>query len=72
MTRFLVINGSYRPGGTVDQALAVAVATVAATGAEIEVVRLRERPELDQRTTRRVRSLTAKPVRSSRPGYPRR
>ena len=42
--KILVINGSYREDGITDQAVAVAVATLRESGAEIEIVNLREYP----------------------------
>lgn len=42
MTRLLVINGSYRDGGAIDQSVDAAVAAARQAGAEVEVVRLRE------------------------------
>jgi multimeric flavodoxin WrbA len=44
MTRLLAVNGSYREGGAIDQALAVAVETASAAGASIDVVNLRDFP----------------------------
>lgn len=44
MTRILAINGSYRAGGMMDQALAEVVQAARAAGAEIEVVHLRDYP----------------------------
>jgi multimeric flavodoxin WrbA len=44
MTRILAINGSYRPDGAIDQAVAVAVAAARRAGAEVEVVHLRDTP----------------------------
>lgn len=44
MTRILAINGSYRPDGAMDQAVATAVAAARSAGAEVEVVHLRDTP----------------------------
>jgi putative NADPH-quinone reductase len=42
MTRILAISGSYRDGGITDQAVATAAETLQASGAEVDVVRLRD------------------------------
>jgi multimeric flavodoxin WrbA len=44
MTRILAINGSYRPGGAIDQAVAAAVHGARATGAEVTIIHLRDTP----------------------------
>jgi len=44
MTQILVINGSYREGGAIDQAVEVAVQAALAAGATIEVIHLRDFP----------------------------
>ncbi len=44
MTQILAINGSYREGGAIDQAVEVAVQTVLGAGAAIEVIHLRDFP----------------------------
>lgn len=44
MTHLLAINGSYREGGAIDQAVNVAVRAVKNTGATIEVIQLRDIP----------------------------
>lgn len=44
MTQLLAVNGSYRENGAIDQALKVAVETVAEAGAAIEVIYLRDFP----------------------------
>ncbi len=44
MTRILAINGSYRPGGAMDQALETAARAAREAGAEVEVVHLRDTP----------------------------
>ena len=44
MKHLLAINGSYRPGGIMDQAVEAAVQAAAASGAQIEVVHLRDYP----------------------------
>lgn len=44
MTRLLAVNGSYREHGAIDQALDVAVQSVSAAGAIIEVIHLRDFP----------------------------
>lgn len=44
MKHLIAINGSYRPGGTMDQALEVAVQAASAAGATVEVVHLRDYP----------------------------
>ena len=43
-SKVLVINGSYRDDGITDQAVAVAVAALNGSGAEIEIINLREYP----------------------------
>ena len=44
MTRLLAVNGSYREGGAIDQAVELAVRTAAQAGASTEVVLLRDYP----------------------------
>lgn len=44
MTDLLAINGSYREGGAIDQAVHAAVQAAEAAGATIEVIRLRDIP----------------------------
>ncbi len=44
MKHLLVINGSYRPDGAMDQAIDAAVQTATLAGARVEVVHLREYP----------------------------
>jgi multimeric flavodoxin WrbA len=44
MTRLLVINGSYREGGVMDQAVGIAVQTAADAGVDTEIVHLRDYP----------------------------
>ena len=44
MTRLLAVNGSYREGGVIDQAVDLAVRTVAQRGVETEIVQLRDYP----------------------------
>jgi multimeric flavodoxin WrbA len=44
MTQLLVVNGSYRQDGAIDQAVEVAVQMALAAGASIEVIRLRDFP----------------------------
>ena len=44
MNKILVINGSYRDDGITDQAVAVAVAALKGSGAETEIINLREYP----------------------------
>jgi len=44
MTQLLAINGSYRDGGAIDQAVDVAAKAALEAGAAIEVVRLRDFP----------------------------
>jgi multimeric flavodoxin WrbA len=44
MTRILAINGSYREGGAIDQAVAEASEAVRQQGASVEVICLREFP----------------------------
>lgn len=44
MSNLLVINGSYRENGAIDQALAVAIEAAQKAGANVEVVYLREEP----------------------------
>jgi multimeric flavodoxin WrbA len=44
MTRILAIEGSYRDGGIIDQAVEAAVEGALEAGAEVEVIRLREHP----------------------------
>ena len=44
MTRILVVNGAYRENGVTDQTVALVVEELAARGARVETVRLRERP----------------------------
>jgi len=44
MRKILVIAGSYRMGGNIDQAVDIAVQTARAGGAEVDVVQLREVP----------------------------
>ena len=44
MTQLLAINGSYRDGGAIDQAVDVAAKTALEAGAAIEVIRLRDFP----------------------------
>ena len=44
MTALLAISGSYRDDGTIDQAVAIAVAAARRAGAEVEVVHLRNYP----------------------------
>jgi len=44
MTRIIAINGSYRPGGIMDQAVDVAAAAARSAGAEVQVVQLRDVP----------------------------
>lgn len=44
MKHLLAINGSYRPGGLIDQAVDAAVQAAAALGAQVEVVHLRDCP----------------------------
>ncbi len=44
MTRILAINGSYRDDGMTDQAVVSVVQAAEASGAEVEVIRLREYP----------------------------
>lgn len=44
MIRILAINGSYRPGGIMDQALDAAAGAARAAGANVEVVFLRDVP----------------------------
>lgn len=44
MPRILAINGSYREGGVIDQAVAIALQAVRAAGAAGEEVRLRDYP----------------------------
>ncbi len=44
MTTLLAIAGSYREGGIIDQAVSVAVATARKSGAEVEVIQLRDYP----------------------------
>jgi multimeric flavodoxin WrbA len=44
MKRLLAINGTYRPGGTMDQAMAVVCDAARQGGAEVEVVNLRDCP----------------------------
>ena len=43
-TKILAINGSYRDDGVTDQALKAAVQAVQASGAEVEIILLREHP----------------------------
>lgn len=43
-TRILVINGSYRDDGITDQAVDAAVASLRASGMEVEIILLREQP----------------------------
>jgi multimeric flavodoxin WrbA len=44
MTKILAINGSYRDDGITDQAVAAAVQAVRTSGAEVEIILLREHP----------------------------
>jgi multimeric flavodoxin WrbA len=44
VNRLLAINGSYRPGGIMDQAVDAAVQTAMSAGAQVEVVHLRDYP----------------------------
>lgn len=44
MTRLLVINGSYRENGAIDQAVKLAVQTAIEAGMQTEVVQLRDFP----------------------------
>lgn len=44
MTQLLVINGSYRENGAIDQAVDLAVETALEAGADIEVINLRDFP----------------------------
>jgi multimeric flavodoxin WrbA len=44
MTQLLAVNGSYRDNGAIDQAISLAVQTATATGATVEVVKLRNFP----------------------------
>lgn len=44
MTRLIAINGSYREDGTIDRAVALAVGTAKAAGADVETVHLRDYP----------------------------
>lgn len=44
MTRILAINGSYRDGGTTDQAVEAVAAAAREAGAEVEVILLRDTP----------------------------
>lgn len=44
MKHLLAINGSYRPGGIMDQAVEAAVQSALAEGAAVEVVHLRDYP----------------------------
>ncbi|MBT8434449.1 MAG: flavodoxin family protein, partial [Gammaproteobacteria bacterium] len=44
MSKILVINGSYRDDGITDQAVAVAVEALNESGAETEVINLRDYP----------------------------
>ena len=44
MKHLLAINGSYQPGGVMDQAIDVAVQTATLAGARVEVVHLRDYP----------------------------
>ena len=44
MTKLLAIAGSYRDGGTIDQALAVAREAALKMGAEMEIIQLRDFP----------------------------
>jgi multimeric flavodoxin WrbA len=44
MKRLLAIDGSYRPDGIIDQAVAAAVDAAISAGAEVEVVHLRDYP----------------------------
>lgn len=44
MAQLLVVNGTYREGGAIDQALEVAVQAAQVAGADVEVVRLRDFP----------------------------
>jgi multimeric flavodoxin WrbA len=44
MPRILAINGSYRPGGAMDQAVAIAAEAARHAGAEVEVIHLRATP----------------------------
>jgi multimeric flavodoxin WrbA len=44
MTTLLAISGSYRDDGTIEQAVAIAVAAARRAGAEVEVVHLRNHP----------------------------
>lgn len=44
MKHLIAINGSYRPGGTMDQAIEVAAQAALASGATVEIVHLRDHP----------------------------
>lgn len=44
MTKILAINGSYRDDGITDQAVTALTEAVAATGAEVEIILLRDYP----------------------------
>lgn len=44
MTRVLAINGSYRPDGAIDQAIAVAASAAAHNGFDVDIVNLRDFP----------------------------
>lgn len=44
MTRLVAINGSYREGGAIDQAVALAAKTAVEAGATIEIICLRDYP----------------------------
>lgn len=44
MTKILAINGSYRDDGVTDQAVEAAVKALQASGAEVEIILLREHP----------------------------
>lgn len=44
MTQLLVINGSYRENGAIDQAVNLAVEAASESGADIEVIHLRDFP----------------------------
>ncbi len=44
MTHVLAINGSYREGGAIDQAVAAAAEAVQASGGTVEIINLRDFP----------------------------
>ncbi len=44
MTKILAINGSYRKNGVTDKALSLMIASLEASGAEVETIQLRDYP----------------------------